>query len=52
MKEQKTGLVVSGVMLGVFLSGIDALVVGTAMPTVGQDLGGINLYNRSRKLGR
>ncbi len=45
MKEQKTGLIVAGVMLGVFLSGIDALVVGTAMPTVVQDLGGINLYS-------
>jgi EmrB/QacA subfamily drug resistance transporter len=43
--EQRTGLIVAGVMLGVFLSGIDALVVGTAMPTVVQDLGGINLYS-------
>jgi EmrB/QacA subfamily drug resistance transporter len=44
-REQKTGLIVAGVMLGVFLSGIDALVVGTAMPTVVQDLGGIHLYS-------
>jgi EmrB/QacA subfamily drug resistance transporter len=44
-RVQKTSLVVAGVMLGVFLSGIDALVVGTAMPTVVQDLGGIQLYS-------
>jgi MFS family permease len=44
-EPQNVSLVVAGVMLGVFLSGIDALVVGTAMPTVVQDLGGIQLYS-------
>jgi EmrB/QacA subfamily drug resistance transporter len=32
-------------MLGVFLAGIDATVVGTAMPTVVGDLGGLDLYS-------
>lgn len=43
--EPKIGLIVLGVMLGVFLSSIDALVVGTAMPTVVADLGGLHLYS-------
>jgi MFS family permease len=44
-QPHNVSLVVAGVMLGVFLSGIDALVVGTAMPTVVQDLGGIQFYS-------
>jgi EmrB/QacA subfamily drug resistance transporter len=44
-QPKNRNLIVVGVMLGVFLSGIDALVVGTAMPTVVQDLGGIQLYS-------
>jgi hypothetical protein len=52
MKEQKTGFVGSGIMLGVFLSGADVLVVTTGIPTAVEDLGGVNLYNRSRKLAR
>lgn len=42
---QKVTLIVLGVMLGVFLAGIDATVVGTAMPTIVSDLGGLNLYS-------
>ena len=44
-KQQKVALIVAGVMLGVFLSGIDALVVGTAMPTIVDDLGGLHFYS-------
>jgi EmrB/QacA subfamily drug resistance transporter len=44
-KPKRINLIVAGVMLGVFLAGIDATVVGTAMPTVVADLGGLNLYS-------
>ncbi|HEY4644502.1 MAG TPA: MDR family MFS transporter [Bacteroidota bacterium] len=38
-------LIIISVMLGVFLAGMDAIVVGTAMPTVVSELGGLNLYS-------
>ncbi len=44
-KEQNLTLIVIAVMLGVFLAGIDAMVVGTAMPTVVGELGGLHLYS-------
>jgi len=44
-KPGRRGFVVLGVMLGAFLSGIDATVVGTAMPTIVSDLGGLSLYS-------
>ncbi|MEK6570425.1 MAG: MDR family MFS transporter, partial [Bacteroidota bacterium] len=44
-RQQKVSLIVIGVMLGVFLAGLDATVVGTAMPTVVSDLGGLHLYS-------
>ncbi len=34
-----------GVMLGIFLAGIDGTVVSTVMPTVVADLGGLRLYS-------
>ncbi|WP_254545905.1 MDR family MFS transporter [Halomarina pelagica] len=38
-------LVTLGVMLGIFLAGIDGTVVSTVMPTVVADLGGLRLYS-------
>ncbi|MBI4564940.1 MAG: MFS transporter [Planctomycetes bacterium] len=33
-----------GILIGIFLAAIEATVVGTAMPTVVSDLGGVELY--------
>lgn len=38
-------LVTLGVLLGIFLAGIEGTVVSTAMPTVVQSLGGLELYS-------
>ncbi|MDY7082479.1 MAG: MFS transporter, partial [Halobacteria archaeon] len=38
-------LVTLGVLLGVFLAGIEGTVVSTAMPTVVKSLGGLRLYS-------
>ena len=43
-KDSLARIIIS-IMLGVFLAGIDATVVGTAMPTVVADLGGLSLYS-------
>lgn len=38
-------LVTLGMMLGIFLAGIDGTIVSTAMPTVVESLGGLSLYS-------
>ncbi len=38
-------LVTLGVMLGIFLAGIDGTIVSTAMPTVVAKIGGLSLYS-------
>lgn len=46
--EQPTSdrrLVTLGVMLGIFLAGIDGTIVSTAMPTVVKSIGGLELYS-------
>lgn len=42
--QEKPFFIMLAVMLGIFLASIDALVVGTAMPTVVRELGGLHLY--------
>jgi len=37
--------IILGIMLGVFLAGIDGTVVSTAMPTIVTDLGGLAIYS-------
>lgn len=44
-RETRRGLVVAGLMSGMFLAGLDALVVGAAMPTIVRELGGLELYS-------
>jgi len=41
----RRGLVLSGVMAGVFLAAMESTVVATAMPTVIASLGGIRIYS-------
>jgi EmrB/QacA subfamily drug resistance transporter len=46
--EQPTSnrrLVTLGVMLGIFLAGIDGTIVSTAMPTIVQSMGGLQFYS-------
>ena len=38
-------LVTAGIMIGLFLSAMEGTVVGTAMPTVISQLGGVKLYS-------
>ena len=45
LNEPNRGKIVLGVMFGVFLAGLDATVVGTAMPTIISQLGGMSLYS-------
>lgn len=45
MRETNRRLVVVAVMLGTFLSALDTSIVGTAMPTVIGQLGGMSLYS-------
>lgn len=44
LNEKNRGKIVIGVMFGVMLAGLDATVVGTAMPTIISDLGGMAFY--------
>lgn len=44
MRETNRTLTVAALLLGMFMSAMEATVVGTAMPTVVADLGGIALY--------
>lgn len=44
LNEKNRVNIVIGVMFGVMLAGLDATVVGTAMPTIISDLGGMALY--------
>ena len=41
----RRGLVVSGVMLGLFLGAMESTAVATAMPTVIASLGGLAIYS-------
>ncbi len=43
--EQHLTQIILGIMLGVFLAGIDGTVVSTAMPTIVTDLGGLAIYS-------
>lgn len=43
-KPQRRALIVAALLLGVFLSALEATVVATVMPTVIAELGGITLY--------
>lgn len=49
MKDDKTnlkrGFILASVMLGMFLSAIEATIVATAMPSIVSDLGGFSLYS-------
>ena len=45
LNEPNRRKIVLGVMFGVFLAGLDATVVGTAMPTIISQLGGMSLYS-------
>jgi EmrB/QacA subfamily drug resistance transporter len=45
LNEANRSKIVLGVMFGVFLAGLDATVVGTAMPTIISELGGMTLYS-------
>jgi len=45
VKETNRRLVVAAVMLGTFLAALDTSIIGTAMPTVIGQLGGISLYS-------
>jgi EmrB/QacA subfamily drug resistance transporter len=45
MSEERRWAVTAGVMLGIFLAGIEMTVVGTAMPTIIASLGGLNRYS-------
>ena len=44
MRETNRTLTVAALLLGMFMGAMEATVVGTAMPTVVADLGGIALY--------
>lgn len=41
----KRGFILASVMLGMFLSAIEATIVATAMPSIVADLGGFSLYS-------
>jgi MFS family permease len=41
----RRGLIVSGVMLGLFLGAMESTAVATAMPTVIASLGGLAIYS-------
>jgi len=43
--EQNLSRIILGIMLGVFLAGIDGTVVSTAMPTIVTELGGLAIYS-------
>lgn len=44
-KKMKRPLVLASVMVGMFLSAIEATIVATAMPSIVADLGGFSLYS-------
>jgi len=43
--RQHLSRIILGIMLGVFLAGIDGTVVSTAMPTIVTELGGLAIYS-------
>ncbi|MCF7803765.1 MAG: MFS transporter [Candidatus Marinimicrobia bacterium] len=43
--QQHLTRIIIGIMLGVFLAGIDGTVVSTAMPTIVTELGGLAIYS-------
>lgn len=45
LKSSEVALTLMGLMLGVLMSALDNTVVGTAMPRLVRDLGGLNLYS-------
>lgn len=44
-KQSKRSFVLISIILGMFLSAIEATIVATAMPSIVQDLGGFTLYS-------
>ncbi|MBI3734041.1 MAG: MFS transporter [Chloroflexi bacterium] len=44
MSRNRTIVVVVGIMTGLFLASIEATVIGTAMPTIISQLGGLQIY--------
>lgn len=45
LNEGRRGKIIVGIMFAILLAGLDATVVGTAMPTVISDLGGMAFYS-------
>ncbi len=45
LNQQNLSKIILGIMLGVFLAGIDGTVVSTAMPTIVTELGGLSIYS-------
>lgn len=45
LNEGKRGKIIIGVMFAILLAGLDATVIGTVMPTVISNLGGMTLYS-------
>ena len=45
ISSQQRGFVVAGILLGVFLSALEATVISTAMPTIVSSLGGLAIYS-------
>jgi len=45
LSERAKALVLIAALLAVFLGALDALIIGTAMPTIVADLGGLELYS-------
>jgi MFS family permease len=44
LSKRRKALVTLATLIGTFLAALDSTVVGTAMPTVIGDLGGLDLY--------
>ncbi|MGQ5389926.1 MDR family MFS transporter [Paenibacillus sp. M.A.Huq-84] len=45
MENRKTGLIATGLLIGMILSSLDQTIVSTAMPTIIKKLGGLSLYS-------
>ena len=43
-KENRTGLIIAGLLLGMFMASMDQTIVATAMGTIVSDLGGLENF--------